>query len=140
LAGQTKYFWYNLGMPYYHGTHVWKLPSIQRFGLGGALVEKNYPDCDNGVYLSLEPDYCLYFLIEHYIETGDKNSNPSERLKEFRVILIDDARVNKAKLEPDPHLDGIPGVFLYKGVIDITAMPILDVDQLRTTYEESVTP
>lgn len=119
-------------MPYYHGTHAWKLPSIQRFGLGGALIEKNYPDCDNGVYLSITPEYCLYFLIEHYLDTGDESSNPSEKLKEFRVILIDDARVNKSKLQHDPHLEGFPDLFLYKGVIDITAMPILDVGQLES--------
>jgi hypothetical protein len=118
-------------MPYYHGTHSWKLPSIRRFGLGGALVEKNYPDCDNGVYLSLTPEFCLYFLIEHYIDAGDENSIPSQQLKEFRVIVIDDARVNETMLRHDPHLIDVPGVFLYKGVIDITAMPVLDVGQLE---------
>lgn len=115
-------------MPYYHGTHVQKIPSIQKHGLGGIVVEKNF-DCEDGVYLSTEPVVCVGMLVDHLLTTGSDGTNPSEVLKSFRVIVIDDSRVNPSKLNQDPNVD-VEGCYLYRGVIDITGMPILDVDAI----------
>lgn len=43
--------------------------------------------------------------------------------------LGDDARVNPAKLRPDPQVDH-PGIWLYDGTIDVTNAVVVPIDDL----------
>lgn len=113
-------------MPYFHATHRRKLPSIRQFGLGGRPdAPKNFP-CESGIYLAASPEVAFGFLIENYVKSGPRDSNPSAELDEFLVIVIDDSRVTRP-LREDPQVSNAEaGCFLYDGVIDIQGMPILD--------------
>lgn len=116
-------------MPFYHGTYRENLPSIARLGLRPGVV-KAFPGTADGVYLSESATLCVYFLLEHYAEFGDPDSKPGERLNDFCVIVIDDARVDRSRLHPDPNVpESVKGVWLYSGVIDIAAMPVLTIEQ-----------
>ena len=113
-------------MPYFHATHRKNLRSIQRYGLGGLPdAPKNFP-CEDGTYLATSPEVAFGFLIENYINSGDSRSNPSAELDEFIVIVVDDSRLDHG-LQSDPQVTNPnAGCFLYRGVIDIRGMPILD--------------
>lgn len=119
-------------MPFYHGTFRENLASIRRLGLR-AGVTKAFDGVPDGVYLAENPLYSLCVLLEHYTTFGDPKSVPAERLKDFCVIVVDDARINRANLRPDPNVPDVQGMWLYDGVIDITSLPILSVNDIVNT-------
>lgn len=111
-------------MPYYHATKRDRLDSIRKLGLR-AVAEQNFR-CEPGVYLADNPAVPLAVMVECALLV--KGTKPSKFLEDIVVIVIDDAMVNKNKLEIDPQGRNVPGMWLYRGVIDITNAPILDVD------------
>lgn len=106
-------------MPYYHATRRHLLESIIRYGLGGFVIERNFPESEPGVYLSDEPLLAVGMLIDRFIDVANPDSNPRLELDSWVVIVIDDARVNPQRLLPDPQLDTLDGFWLYDGVIDV---------------------
>jgi len=117
-------------MPFYHATRRRHLPSILREGLHSEAAQ-NF-ECEKGVYLSLDPAIAFGFLLEDFFLKATDESKPSQELKDFIVIVVDDARVNQAQLKPDPNVEGKwqERLFIYEGCIDVTGMPILDADIL----------
>lgn len=118
-------------MPFYHGTFFSRLPSIRRYGLGGRIVDRNFPEAEPGVYLATTPEVCVAMLLDHYLEAGDNLPvRPCDHLRTFCVIVIDDSRIDMKLLAPDPQIKGFEGTLIYRGLIDITSMPVLDIDQI----------
>lgn len=113
-------------MPYYHATYAHRLGSIQRHGLGAVLDDKNFVDSENGVFLAENPLIAIMFLVEHYAATGAPDSSPKETFATFRVLVIDDGRVDPARLVPDPSAPAEAGCWLYRGVIDVRGLAVLD--------------
>ena len=123
-------------MPFYHGTHRWLLPLILKHGLGGLIVAKNYGDAENGVYLAEHPVYCVGVLLEAYSLFGRPESHPPTELAGMCVIVIDDSRIDRLKLRPDPEMRR-PDIWIYDGVVDVTNQPIISVeDALRCCSED----
>lgn len=119
-------------MPYYHATTVDRLDSIARRGLGGVDTGPRSLDCERGVYLAESPAVALAMVLEHFVgplEAVEANPHllPRDVLRAIRVLVVDDARIDAARLAPDPHTDGAGGTWLYAGVIDVSAMPALTV-------------
>ena len=115
-------------MPYYHATFQNRIDSIKSKGLGGVKSRelKNFKDCDNGVYLAKEPEIAFYFMLELYHDGKIKDLTPREALEAFRVIVVDDSRLDHSKLRVDDNPGaGHHGCFIYDGEIDIHAMPII---------------
>lgn len=118
-------------MSYFHATFVERIDSILLEGLRVG-ADRNFPESFPGVYLSTDPVLAIGFLIEHAVDRLQPD-NPSEHLKRFRIIVVDSSRIDDRWLAPDPQIDEHPGFFwLYRGTIDITGMPILDVDQVMS--------
>ncbi len=118
-------------MPYYHGTFHSRLPSIRKHGLGGLVAVRNFPDAEPGVYLATTPEVCIAMLIDHYMETGEHiPGRPIDHMQTFCVIVVDDSRVDPRLLAPDPQVGGFEGTLIYRGVIDIPSMPVLDLSQI----------
>jgi len=117
-------------MPWYHVTFERHVPSILRHGLGARVVERNWPECDDGVYLAKTPEFCLMLFIERYAAEGDPDSVPRDYLATLRIVVIDDTRVDLRKLVRDASYPDDDGVGRYLGVIDVTGMPVLDVDAI----------
>ena len=126
-------------MPWFHATYRGNLDGIRKNGLGGAGAKPNWPGAKPGVYLASEPELCLFVMIEGYIEFGDPDSVPSEHLKEIVLIVVDDARIDASKLGPDPMIDR-EDVRLYSGVIDVTGMPVLSVEDIMPATESEPPP
>ena len=120
-------------MPYYHATSAMNLPSIFRAGLGGGNFERNFPSSVPGVYLAHDPVLAIGFMIEWMLELAPDDLSPAEAVAQWRVIIVDDSRVDPAKLHADPQIDNIDGFFRYDGVIDIHGLAIIDVDQAFVT-------
>lgn len=122
-----------IGMPFFHATQAYRIEEIKSSGLGSNLSIQNFVGCVPGVYLSEDPVYCLSFMLEHVLHTADDDAKPSDELEKFVFILIDDSRIDQRLLSHDPnvlHLNPVPPVFLYRGIIDITNMPILSFQQI----------
>jgi hypothetical protein len=117
-------------VPYYHATRRHLLESIIRYGLGGLVVERNFPESEPGVYLSDEPLLAVGMLIDKFLDVADPASNPSRELESWVVIVIDDARVNPRRLRPDPQMDALDGFWLYDGIIDVTNAVVIAVMDL----------
>jgi hypothetical protein len=118
-------------MPYYHATWRKHLPSIWKHGLGGAAPDRQNFPVEVGVYLANEPMVALSILLEAYIETGDElGLSPPEALKAMCVLVIDDSRVNISMLDVDPNLERRDLTHLYRGIIDVTGLPVLSVDDI----------
>lgn len=119
-------------MTYYHATHRDRLPSILEHGLGWAGAAQNW-DCKRGVYLAEEPGLAVLLMVESYLHTAPEDMTPAEALGEIAIICLDDSRVPRIQLGPDP---GIPldGVWLYRGVIDARNMPVLTIDEIMAGY------
>lgn len=117
-------------MPFYHATRRSRLPSIMSIGLRGS-EEQNF-ECEAGVYLARSPIIAWYFLLEDLIERMDDSTSPSGEMADFIVIVVDDSRVEAARLRPDPNVEGRwqDELHLYDGIIDVRGMPILDADML----------
>lgn len=117
-------------MPYYHATRRHRLERIQQEGLH-AKADQNF-ECERGVYLAADPLIAFGFLLEDFFIKATDETKPSEELKDFIVIVIDDARVNPALLKPDPNIEGKwqERLFIYAADIDVSGMPVLDADVL----------
>ncbi|TLX16598.1 hypothetical protein [Rhizobium sp. MHM7A] len=118
-------------MPFYHATWRKHLPSIQKYGLGGAAPDRQNFPVEAGVYLANEPIVAISILLEAYIETGDElGLTPPEALAAMCVLVIDDSRVNVAMLDSDPNIERRDLTHLYRGIIDVTGLPVLSVDDI----------
>jgi hypothetical protein len=120
-------------MPYFHATRRSRLPSIEKHGLKAGF-EQNFP-CVPGVYLSTDADIAIYFLIEKLEEilNGEDvpDLSPREMIEDMIIIVIDDSRIDRAKLKPDPQIDTYQGTFwFYDGVIDITNLAIVSIGDM----------
>lgn len=115
-------------MPFYHATYLERLPSILKLGLRPGH-ERNFPDAEPGVYLTTEPAIAIMMLIDHYLEAGDTEITPPQQLERIRVIVIDDSRVDPARLRGDPQApEGYHDtIMIYDGIVDVTNMPVLPV-------------
>lgn len=113
-------------MTYYHATTKDRIESIRRHGLGGLRgAPKAFPDCEDGVYLAADPIYAMSFLVERALAGEFAHLTPLETYALFSVFVIDGSRVDPARLEPDPNTPH-DGFWLYRGVIDVNAMPVVD--------------
>ena len=116
-------------MPYFHATRDRLIPSIRQHGLGGALVEQNFPGCLPGVYLADSPEMALMFLLEAVTDGTNRAITPKDEISTWVVIVVDDARVNPGKLRLDPQVE-LPGIWLYDGIIDVRNAVVVQVDNL----------
>jgi hypothetical protein len=118
-------------MPYFHATWRRHLPSIQKHGLGGAAPDaQNFP-VEKGVYLAVDASIALSMLLEAYLENGeDSGLTPPEALAAMCVIVIDDSRLQKTLIDVDPNVERQDVTALYRGIIDVTGMPVISVDTL----------
>jgi hypothetical protein len=118
-------------MPFYHATWRKHLPSIQKHGLGGALPDRQNFPVEKGVYLANEPVVALSILLEAYIDSGDElDLSPPEAMAAMCVLVIDDSRINSSLLDIDPNIERRDLTHLYRGIIDITGLPIVSVDDI----------
>ena len=120
-------------MPYFHATFKEHIPSILKHGLGGKIIKQNWEGCDPGVYLSSEPGACIFVMADQYAQFGDPDSVPREHFANIVLIVIDDTRIQPVKLKSDPLIDR-KDVWLYKGVVDVTNMPIIPFSILEAEY------
>jgi hypothetical protein len=118
-------------MPFYHATWRRHLPSIQKYGLGGVAPDRQNFPVEAGVYLANEPVVALSILLEAYVDTGDElGLSPPEALADMCVLVIDDSRVNTALLDIDPNIERRDLTHLYRGIIDVTGLPVVSVDDI----------
>jgi hypothetical protein len=118
-------------MPYFHATWRRHLPSIRKHGLGGAAPDRRNFDSVEGLYLAVDPTIALGFLIEAYVDEGEnKQLSPPDALQEMCLLVIDDSRIDQRLVEVDPNIERRDLTVLYKGVIDISALPVLAVDDI----------
>lgn len=118
-------------MPYFHATWRRHLPSIRRHGLGGAAPDRRNFPVEEGVYLARDPAIAVSMLIEAYVGSGgEMDLSPPEALKEMCVVVVDDSRVFPGLVDVDPNVDRRDLTVLYRGVIDVSALPVISVDDL----------
>jgi len=118
-------------MPYYHATWRRHLPSIRRHGLGGAAPAFRNFDVEEGVYLAFDPAVAVSILLEAYAENGDRmDMSPREALESMCVLVIDDSRVDPRLVSADPNVERDGVTALYRGVVDVSALPVLSVEDL----------
>jgi hypothetical protein len=118
-------------MPLYHATYKSRIDSILKYGLGGMVLERNFPEAEMGTYLCDNPVIALGFLIEHYVDSGNREITPDQMVKSFRVIVIDDTRFDQRKLRQDPQIDHHEvGLWVTDEIIDINGCIILDSDMV----------
>lgn len=116
-------------MPYYHSTTVDRLASIARYGLGGVDTGPRSEACARGVYLAEDPRTAVAIALMHYLNTGAATGEaPAAALAAVRVLVVDDTRLDRRRLRPDPQVRTWPGAWLYDGVVDVTSAPVLTVD------------
>ena len=120
-------------MPWFHATFDRHIPSILKHGLGGATTERNNPASDVGVYLAGSVEGALAMLFEWYFRTfrqtqGEGLPVPSAFHDSVRIIVIDDGRLRASRLTHDASFPDQDDIRRYVGVIDVTGMPILDLD------------
>ncbi|MFP5434657.1 MAG: hypothetical protein ACLGIM_16290, partial [Alphaproteobacteria bacterium] len=86
-------------------------------------------------YLAEDPSIAISVLLQHYVENGEQDPRrPSEVLNEMCVIVLDDSRVERSKLLPDPEFDAAWKVWVYPTQIDATNMPVLSIDQITDDW------
>lgn len=121
-------------MTFYHATTRDRIESIRRLGLGGLPgATKSFPDCPDGVYLAADPMLALGFLLELAMAGRFQQIKPAEALAQFCVIVIDDSRINTSLLSPDPNILQT-GFWLYAGVVDITALPVISAEDVTNAH------
>ena len=121
-----------VSMPLYHATWADNVASILKFGLGGASpAKRNFPSAVQGVYLTTHPAIGLSFLLESLLNRDDlDNTSPEEFLGNVRVFVIDDARIDESLLDYDPEVERRDVTRFYRGIINVTGMPVLTIEQL----------
>lgn len=118
-------------MPYYHATWRRHLPSIRENGLGGAAPDRQNFPVESGLYLAHDPAVAVSVLVEAYIESGDgMGMGPSEALRAMCVLVVDDSRINPRFIDVDPNIERRDLTVLYRGVVDVAALPVLSVEDL----------
>jgi hypothetical protein len=117
-------------MPYYHATFRDRLPSILKHGLGWPGAEPNWPGVDRGVYLAEAPEVAVFVMFDWMMQMMDESVSPKDFIESLVVILIDDTRVRRQDLGPDPEIARRDDVWLYRGVIDVRNQPVLELDQV----------
>lgn len=111
-----------------------RVPSIRRFGLGGLRgAPKAFRDCPDGVYLAEDPMLALGFLLERALAGDFKDISTRDAVSQFSVFVIDDSRVDRRRLVPDPNIQQA-GFWLYNGVVDVTAMPVIGADEVTSAH------
>jgi hypothetical protein len=115
-------------MPRYHATWASNLESITRHGLGGASPDTRNFDCDDGVYLAEDPAAAICFLIEAAVRNEGFGATPADAFKAMRLIVIDDSRYDASLAEPDPHVERAGIAVIYRGVIDVRGLPVIDAE------------
>lgn len=126
-------------MPFFHATFEKHVPSILKSGLGGNGGQPNWPGIDGGVYLSELPAVSLLVMVEQYYHFGDPSSVPRDHFNEIVVIVIDDSRVDRSRLAPDPLITNHP-VHRYLGTIDVSGMPIIPFDEMAEEIRAEFAP
>ena len=128
-------------MPFYHATTADRIESIRQHGLGGLKdAPKAFPGCPDGVYLASNSLFAVGFLLERALSGDFTKQTPQEALAQFRVIVIDDSRVNRNRLVQDPNIKQA-GFWLYDGVVDITAMPVVTAEDVtRVSFVQPTPP
>lgn len=116
-------------MPFFHATFRKHVPSILRHGLGGTSGEANWPGIEPGVYLSELPAVSLLVMVEQYCRFGDPDSVPRDHFDDVVVFVIDDSRVDRSRLAPDPLIADHP-VHRFLGTIDVTGMPVIPFEEM----------
>ncbi|OAP44038.1 hypothetical protein ATC00_28370 [Sinorhizobium americanum] len=70
-------------------------------------------------------------MIESYLESSDTiDITPSQVVEAICVLVIDDSRVTERLISADPNIDRTDITVLYRGIVDVTGMPILGVDDV----------
>ncbi len=118
-------------MPFYHATWRRHLPSIRKHGLGGAQPDvQNFP-VEAGVYMATDPVVAISMLIEAYAKNGEEwEMTPPGALEAMCIIVVDDARIDRRLIAIDPNIECPDLTILYRGVIDVAALPVLSVDEI----------
>ena len=117
-------------MTYFHATFRERLDSIREHGLGALAEEhRNFSGSEaRGVYLAPNPLLAVGILLEAAIVAVVNGKTPQEYIESIVVVVIDASRVDATRLEPDPAIER-EGFWFYRGIIDVTAMPVIDSDQ-----------
>lgn len=123
-------------MPYYHATYRDRIPSILTSGLGGEGMDANWPGADRGVYLAEDPTHAVFVMVDWFMQTAEFSHSPKDFIDSLVIILIDDSRVPRQRLGPDPSIH-IDGVWLYRGIIDVRNMPVLELDQVMPKTDKA---
>jgi hypothetical protein len=117
-------------MPYYHATLEATMPSIRRHGLGGIDPGPRSEPCARGVYLAAHPSLAVQMAVMHALNTASAGARtPREALAAVRVVVVDDTRLDARRLRPDPQVTHWAGAWVYAGVIDVTGLPVLTVEE-----------
>lgn len=118
-------------MPYYHATWRHNLESIRKNGLGGAAPDRRNFSVEDGVYLARDPAVAVSVLVEAYAESGDgMGMRPSEALEAMCVLVVDDSRIDPRLMDVDPNMERRDLTVLYRGVVDVSALPVLSVEDV----------
>jgi hypothetical protein len=91
---------------------------------------QNFP-VERGVYLSTDPAVAISMLIEAYMKNGDEwKMAPPEALEAICVLVVDDTRIDRRLVDVDPNIERRDMTVLYRGVIDVAALPVLSLDEI----------
>lgn len=121
-------------MPFFHATRRDRLASILRHGLGGVDTGPVVEVCERGVYLSVDPRISIAVMIGQILALASDDTSPRDAIDSIVIIVVDDARLDRRKLEPDPHVSSWKGSWLYRGVIDVVNAPLLSIDDIYTGW------
>lgn len=118
-------------MPFFHATWRRHLPSIMKHGIGGAAPDRQNFPVEVGVYLATDPEIAVGMLMEAYADGGETMGlTPREALAEMCVFVVDDSRINTTLLDHDPNIDRRDLTRLYRGIVDVTGLLVLSVDDI----------
>ena len=56
--------------------------------------------------------------------------SPREALEALCVLVIDDSRIDPRLVSADPNVERDGVTALYRGVVDVSALPVLSVEDL----------
>jgi len=139
-------------MPYYHATRTDRLDSIRANGLDPHIGAQNF-DCVRGVYLAEDIHVAAGIMTIHWLQADaalvdtlrgftplsptrevarvwNKHEQTTALLDSVIVFVIDDARIDRALLEPDPNGVAALGCYRYTSTIDVTGLTIVTLDDL----------
>lgn len=120
-------------MAFFHGTRFSRMPSILEHGLGWAGAEQNWEGCARGVYLAGDPSISVFVMLEQFMKYGRDDDTPKALFADMCVIVIDDSRIDRRRLGPDPLIERTD-VWLSDGVIDVRSQTVIDVDAVMAGF------